>query len=49
MVIRATPDRTVVDFIDPAIMSDRAANPDMQSIATEVAGKLKVALAAIES
>ena len=49
VVIRATPDGTVVDFIDPAIMSDLAANSDMQSIATEVAEKLKATLAAIES
>ncbi len=49
VVIRAIPDGTAVDFIDPAIMSDLAANPDMQSIAAEVAEKLSVALSSIES
>ncbi|MDP2013605.1 MAG: DUF302 domain-containing protein, partial [Actinomycetota bacterium] len=49
VVIRSIPDGTTVDFIDPAIMSELAANPDMQSIAAEVAEKLSSALSSIQS
>lgn len=49
VLVRATPNGTVVDFIDPSIMSDLATNPQMQSIAAEVSGKLSIALSSIES
>jgi len=49
VVVRATPDGTVVDFIDPSIMSDLAKNPQMQAIAAEVSEKLSIALASIDS
>ncbi|MFA7324089.1 MAG: DUF302 domain-containing protein [Candidatus Nanopelagicales bacterium] len=47
VVIRSTGAGTVVDFIDPQMMSDLAQNPEMRAIADEVAEKLTKALESI--
>ncbi|CAB5036452.1 unannotated protein [freshwater metagenome] len=47
VVIRSTDQGTVVDFINPQMMTDLAASPEMRAIAEQVAVKLNAALAAL--
>lgn len=47
VVVRATPDGTVVEMIDPAMMTDLTGSPAIGDLADEVKESLSAALAAV--
>jgi uncharacterized protein (DUF302 family) len=47
VVVRATPEGTVVEMIDPAMMTDLTGSPEVGALADEVKVRLSTALAAI--
>jgi uncharacterized protein (DUF302 family) len=47
VVVRATPDGTVVEMIDPAMMTDLTGSPAIRELADEVRTSLTAALAAV--
>jgi uncharacterized protein (DUF302 family) len=47
VVVRATPDGTVVEMIDPAMMTTLTGNPAIGDVADEVRTSLTAALAAV--
>jgi len=47
VVIRTATEGTIVDFINPQMMTDLAASPAMRTIAEQVAEKLNAALAVL--
>lgn len=49
VVVRATGAGTVVEAIDPAILVQLTANPDLEPVATEVGQRLSAALAALRA
>ena len=47
VVVRATPDGTVVEMIDPAMTTTLSGNPTMGEVADQVRTSLTAALAAV--
>ena len=47
VVVRTTPEGTIVEMIDPAMMTDLTGSPEVGALADEVKERLSAALAAV--